>query len=265
MGKLCFQVLNAQGKILAEKAGENEVNLVWHGRYEEGSKIVLNAVEKNAFYWVKLDDALEKALLYMKGDMEYQIPFGEKRIHMSPKVFAGETHVLHVRRAYSFEINTYRNLAFNPCDQHGKRYVFPHACANVETRGESVFAAMNAIDGCTVSQSHGAWPYQSWGVNQNPEAVLKLEFGRTVETDRLTIYTRADYPHDNWWEKVTIRFSDGTELALDLVKTGDAQMFEFDSRKIEWMELCNLKKADDPSPFPALTQIEVYGCEVKEY
>ncbi|MDN5334544.1 MAG: hypothetical protein PWP59_1806, partial [Sphaerochaeta sp.] len=30
---------------------------------------------------------------------------------------------------------------------------------------------------------------------------------------------------------------------------------------ITYLTLCNLKKADDTSPFPALTQIEVYGTE----
>ena len=30
-------------------------------------------------------------------------------------------------------------------------------------------------------------------------------------------------------------------------------------KEITWLELCNLIKAEDPSPFPALSQIEVYG------
>ena len=90
---------------------------------------------------------------------------------------------------------------------------------------------------------------------------MRLDFCRSVVIDRLVLYTRADYPHDNWWEKATIRFSDETTMTVNLVKTGDAQMFEFDKREIKWLELHNLIKADDPSPFPALTQLEVYGWE----
>jgi hypothetical protein len=37
--------------------------------------------------------------------------------------------------------------------------------------------------------------------------------------------------------------------------------FEIRKKGIEWIKLGNLIKADDPSPFPALTQIEVYGTE----
>ena len=38
--------------------------------------------------------------------------------------------------------------------------------------------------------------------------------------------------------------------------------FMIEKRKVSWIELCDLIKADDPSPFPALTQIEVYGNDL---
>ena len=44
--------------------------------------------------------------------------------------------------------------------------------ANVETRGEAVFAARNAIDGIYENDAHGIWPYQSWGINRDPNAAL---------------------------------------------------------------------------------------------
>ena len=34
------------------------------------------------------------------------------------------------------------------------------------------------------------------------------------------LYTRADYPHDNWWKSGTVIFSDGSTLELELAKTG---------------------------------------------
>ena len=38
----------------------------------------------------------------------------------------------------------------------------------------------------------------------------------------------------------------------------------FEERVITELTLEKLKKADDPSPFPALTQIEVYGREAEK-
>ena len=153
------------------------------------------------------------------------------------------------------------NLAENVNDQHGDVNCYPHASANVETRGEAVFAAKNAIDGVTANHDHGKWPFASWGINQRDDAEIKLEFGREISTDRIVLHTRADFPHDNWWVKGTVEFSDGSSMVLDLEKTDGAQEFTFSEKKISWLVLKDLIKADDPSPFPALTQIEVFGTE----
>lgn len=191
--------------------------------------------------------------------MTYEIPFGEKRLNLSPKVFCGTRHLLSVKRALDEEAMNYRNLALNVWDRHGEVNCYPHASANVETRGEAVFAAMNAIDGVTASDSHGEWPYGSWGINRREDACFRLDFGREIETDRLVLYTRADFPHDNWWKQGTVHFSDGTVMRLAFEKTGGAQQFLFEKKKISWLELDSLIKSEEPSPFPALVQIEVYG------
>lgn len=34
----------------------------------------------------------------------------------------------------------------------------------------------------------------------------------------------------------------------------------FEKKEISWLEMYDMKKLEAPSPFPALTQIEVYGC-----
>ena len=88
---------------------------------------------------------------------------------------------------------------------------------------------------------------------------MKLDFGREVEIDKIVLYTRADFPHDSWWKEVTITFSDGTELVQKLEKSIKPHVIEIEKKKISWLTLSKLIKADDPSPFPALTQIEVYG------
>ena len=136
---------------------------------------------------------------------------------------------------------------------------YPHASANVETRGESVFAAKNAIDGVRANLSHGEWPYESWGINRQDDATMKLEFGRPVCVDKVVFYTRSDFPHDNYWTQLTMDFSDGSSEIVPLSKTSRAQEYRFTERVIDSLILRDLKKSDEPSPFPALTQIEVYG------
>ena len=44
-------------------------------------------------------------------------------------------------------------------------------------------------------------------------------------------------------------------------KIGEPHIFDIVRQNITWVRLGKLIKADDPSPFPALTQIEVYGIE----
>ena len=89
--------------------------------------------------------------------------------------------MISLRKARPYEVNIYRNLAENVNDQHGDVNCYPHASANVETRGEAVFAAKNAIDGVTANHSHGKWPFASWGINQRDDAEIKLEFGREIK------------------------------------------------------------------------------------
>ena len=259
MANMKLKVVDKNGNVLCEKSGEDEVNLVFLSEYGEGDQILVETDEVNTFYHIRLDDAKGSSLVYVTGNITYPIPFGEKSINSSPKVFAGNRHLLCVRKACGEEISNYRNLAENVWDQHGEVHCYPHASANVETRGESVFAALNAIDGVTASDSHGAWPYESWGINRRDDAKWKLEFGRAVEICELVIYTRADFPHDNWWVEMTVTCSDGSREVLKLNKGGQGQRFPFPKKKIEWLEISNLVKADDPSPFPALTQFMVYG------
>ena len=81
-----------------------------------------------------------------------------------------------------------------------------------------------------------------------------------MDFDQIVLYTRADFPHDNWWIKGTFNFSDGSSDTVDMEKkVQKPHIFSIKKKGIEWLTLGNLIKADDPSPFPALTQIEVYG------
>lgn len=256
---LTLKVLDRHSRTICEKSGEDFADLVCLHEYQEGDMIVLESSEKNVHLNLQVDDALGASFVFLTDNLRYTIPFGEKRICHSPKIFYGDRHYLYVEKAPEWEIKSYRNLALNPNDQHGNVPCYPHASANVETRGESVFAAKNAIDGVRANLSHGEWPYASWGINMQDDACIRIDFGRKIKTDKIVLYTRSDFPHDNWWKQVTLRFSDGSSLDWQLEKSCLPHVLEFPFKEITWLSMDRLIKADDPSPFPALSQIEVYG------
>lgn len=257
--RLTIKVVDDTGNVICQRSGENFVDICCNREYVPGDKIILESSEKNVYLHWQPDDALGSALVYLTDDEVYDIPFGEKRVCHSPKIFSGNRHYIYAEAATVDEIQAYQNLALNPTDQHKDVNCYPHATANVETRGESVFAAKNAIDGVRANWAHGNWPYASWGINRREDAAICIDFGRTIQTDKIVLYLRADFPHDNWWVQGTFHFSDGTSMTFPLEKTPLGQSISFPAKEIQWLELSELIKADDPSPFPALTQIQVWG------
>ncbi len=247
----------------AESSAKKHAILAWDGEYRRGDVIEFSELTPNRFYVVKIDSTIDESLvLITDSSVIYTIPFDEKKTSYNPLSFVGNRHYVSIRYAEDFEVKRYRNLSLNPFDQHEVSGVYPHAYANVETRGEAVFAARNAIDGCIATKSHGEWPYESWGINRQDDAEITIDFGREVCVDEIHLFTRADFPHDNWWIKGTLTFSNGFVMDIDMEKKiEEAQIYKFESQKVTWIKLGNLIKADDPSPFPALTQFEVYGNE----
>ncbi|WP_210117184.1 carbohydrate-binding protein [Treponema parvum] len=241
--------------------GENELFAFYNKIYEEGDRIEIEPSDKNFFAIVQIDQALQPSFVYCTGAFSFPIPFEEKKRCYPQQSFSGEGHYIYIRKARPEEIGVRKNLALNPCDWHENATFFPHASANVETRGESIFFARNAIDGCIANDHHGSWPFASWGINRDPSAELRIDFGREVCADELVFYLRADFPHDAWWKSGTVHFSDGSSYVAEFIKTGSAQRFKIEKRVISWLTFGSLIKADDPSPFPALTQLEVFGTE----
>ena len=138
----------------------------------------------------------------------------------------------------------------------------------METRDESYFAARNTIDGVHIANSHGAWPYGSWGIGARTDAELTLDFGRPVEIDRIVLYLRADFPHDAWWTSGTVTLDDGYSLTFPLKGEDGAQTLSLGSvHTVRMLRLHSLVKCDMPSTFAALRQIEVYGrdCEASSF
>lgn len=264
MSQISLKIENSDGAVMAESSNSGYVNLVYSEEYHPGDRIVLSVSDANTYYIIQLDDVMNPSYVYMKGTTyTLEIPFGQKRISYNPKSFTGNIHLLKARLATEAEIKAYKNLALNEYDSHENACCYPHAFANVETRGEAVFAARNAINGNTENHSHGAWPYESWGINRDPDAEITVEFGREVEIDQIVLYTRADFPHDNWWESATFQFSDGSSQTVSMEKSDKPHVFTIEKKRVSWIKMGKLlKNENDPSPFPALSQIEVYGYEI---
>lgn len=259
MALFTIRITDAQGIVKASDTAEEFASLVYAGVYEPGDCIWVETSEKNIHARLQLDDSLGAELVYLTGDVCYRVPFAEKATNITPKAFTGELHYLYIRSVLQKEVCQYRNQAKNICDQHNVENLYPHAWANVETRGAAKFFACNAIDGMCENRSHGIWPYQSWGINCQADAALTVEFGRAIETDKIILFIRADFPHDAWWSQVRLTFSDGSYLECPMEKNRFAQIITFPRKITTWVRISHLQKADDPSPFPALSQLEVYG------
>lgn len=258
--QLALRVLDANRAFRMEASGTDEIVLVFRQAYAEGDTIEIEVDAAGAYLVVALDDAIQPTPVFMSGrSFTLPVPFGLDRKAYSPKAFSGDMHRLTVRCALQRELGQLRNLALNPYDHAANATLYPHAEATTQTRGEAVFAARCAIDGEKAAAGHGHWPYTSWGINRDPDAALTVSFGRPVRIDRVTLYLRADFPHDAWWRTAQVTTSAGDTQALDLIQTGAGQSFALQADNVKWLRLHRMEKADDPSPFPALAQLEIWG------
>lgn len=229
--------------------------------YDEGDTIEVILDRPNVYLVVKLDETLDSSFIFVKDKQwRYPVSLSENAEEARPENrFMSRRHYLSVRTATPEEIAVYRNLALNPHDQKEFTGAYPHAYANVETRNDATFFACNAINGIHANHSHGSYPYQSWGINQQLDAALTIDFGREVMVDKVAFTLRADFPHDNYWTQVSLSFSDGSKEVFETVKSALPQTFSFPARRITSVVFQELIQAEDPSPFPALTEIELFG------
>ncbi len=261
---LKLKVISKENRELACGVAAENASLVHNAAYNDGDRISLETDTPGTFCMVQFEDSMPWAFIFVPGTgMTFTIPPQNNRPNYSPKSFSGCCHLLRARAATAEEIAARRNLALNVYDQHENESCYPHATANVETRGEAVFAARNAIDGMFENASHGNYPYQSWGINRDPKAALTIHFGRKVLVDEICLTLRADYPHDNYWTSATVNFSDDSSETFALTNSAAPQCFAITPRAVDTLTLDTLIMADGPSPFPALTQIEAWGTEIK--
>ncbi len=249
-----------------------ETNGLWEydKPFAKGDVIKISA--DTNYIRLKIDKSLKESIIYLpEKKMDYEVPTGEQLAAYPPEAFTTAPHIINCREATKEEIGEYRNLAVNAADKRGKVNFFPHSDANFVTKDLPYFESRNAIDGICRNESHGTYPYQSWGGGDRNDLEYYLEFGRQVLADKIVLYLRSDYTvneqgeqHDTYWKQITVDFSDGSELTLAPVKTEAPQVFTFEEKKITGLTLRNLVR-DRSFPtrgFAALNQIEVYGRDI---
>ena len=262
--RIDIELRDHEGKTLISASGEDFAQLVLDREYEDGDCFVITS-EPGATLRVQLDPAVPEALLFLpEGRMTYVIPRGEALTAYAPFAFRGARHLACACAALPFEETQRRDLARNALDLPGGTGAFPHVHANAETRGESVFAARNVIDGCRANHGHGEWPWLSWGVDIAVDAKITLDFGRPVAVDAMGIVIRADFPHDSWWPEATLVLSDGTRQVFSMTKTDALQQIDIGRHTITWARIESWVKYDEPAQFPALIAWEMYGAPAGE-
>ncbi|MFH1879517.1 MAG: carbohydrate-binding protein [Bacillota bacterium] len=246
---------------LAGISAQGEALLYYHGEYQPGDAIVFESSARRVVAGV--DHTVAPARLCLaEGKWTFRLPLdGDLPRAYPPYAFQGDSHLLTLKEDTG---NEYRNLACNPADQRHDSKAYPHASANVETRDESIFFARNVIDGLHIANSHGSWPYLSWGIGGRADAAIWLDFGREVRVDQMALYLRADFKHSGHWVSATVHLSDGYEKTFPLKEFDGPQTVSLDGfHTVSWMRLDQLIRCDTPSPYQSLRQWEVYGKDAE--
>ncbi|MEN9360555.1 MAG: hypothetical protein RL095_2090 [Verrucomicrobiota bacterium] len=148
-----------------------------------------------------------------------------------------------------------RNLALNP--QDGRFNLgFPKASSNSEYDRSDKFLASKAIDGDLRNGNHAAYP--SWGPDKVEKPWLQVDFGREVELDEIRLLNRAEYPHDTWWTRGKLEFSDGSSEEIAIGDARTMQSFPVKPRRCTWVRFTGLAPAN-PKGWPALAEFEAWG------
>ena len=256
-----IKVVNQANEVVCETAHSTEAMACLDRSWEKNDVIIFQA-PAGSHLEVGVDASMLKGEVYLpNGIMHWRVPSGELCLAYQPGLFEGKRHIITTRLLSEQETAVCRDIARNPLDLRGDTDFFPHCTANVETRNESVFAARNVIDGLRFNQTHGEWPYESWGIGAREDAWCLLDFGREVIAENMALTLRADFPHDAYWVSGHMVDSNGDEISFDLQKTGERQMIDLGGRCVRWLRLERMVKSDDPSAFPSLRAWEVYGYD----
>ena len=221
------------------------------------------------FVKLRLDETLAESIVYVPdGVFEFAVPQDrELKSCYAPGAFSGDSHRVCCAEPSEAEIYSDRLISLNSHDRHNVPKYFPHSVANFVTREDPCFFERNAIDGVLDNSNHGRFPYHSWGGGLREDLEFEVRFGTEVEVSKVTIFLRADFPHDTYWKEADLEFSDGTSVHLDMIGTKEGQTFEFEPKKTKFVKLCGFKQQrleDGSLSFAALSQIQIYGKYIKK-
>ena len=262
-----LKLLSENGEVKFKAYGE-EIDVHYTGVYEPGDKWRVELCDTE-FVKLKLDPTLTESIVYVPdGNYEFKIPFERELIACyAPGAFSGDDHRVMCSEPTEAEIYGEREISLNSHDRHNLPKYFPHAVANFVTREDPCFFERNAIDGVTENHGHGLFPYHSWGGGLREDLEYEVDFGMQTEVSKVTIFVRADFPHDTYWKEADLEFSDGSKVHVNLVGTADGQTFEFEPKKTEFVRLTGFKQQrleDGSLSFAALSQIQIYGKYIKK-
>ena len=261
---LTLRIFNKKREVLAEARGK-DISLSYLKEYENGDFIRVES-STDTFIKVKFDDCLEESIIFIPGkSFEFQIPAQDVREGCyGEDAFGGANHIICASEITDEEAYSYRKISLNSHDIHQKARSFPHAFANFVTREAPCFYARNAIDGIIDNDGHGNFPHHSWAGGAREDLEFTLDFGHTVEVDKIIFYLRADFPHDTYWKSIDVEFSDGSIESATFEMTGDGQQITFEPKETTYIKLINFRQVSYPLSWAALTQIEVFGKFIKE-
>lgn len=249
------------------------IQLSLNETYKSGDEIVIKLPSGVQYFYFNIDPRLPISLIYCpSGEFTYKIP--DNLSNFMPKTVGRYTNPIvtvylpsqeDLARQYNLALNPYSPI-FTANGEIAYNY-YPYVIAGDEYKNGSAdeqFMASNAIDGYINNLGHGAFPNQSWGLNQNPsnsDMWLTIDFGRDVVVENIVIYLRADFPHDTHYTEVKIEFSDESFIIAELIKTADGQKIIIEGGKVtRSIKLLDFVKFSPT--WAAITEVEVYGTNV---
>ena len=232
--------------------------------YKEGETFTVSC--DTDFVKVSFDESQVLSIIYVPThEFTYTVPIGKAITAYDGQSWSKKGHKIVVCEVSEEEAYGLRNIALNSVDFAVNQKTFPHAEANLVTRGDPVFEAKNAIDGVCDNSNHGEYPYHSWAAGAREDMVYTIDFGTEVEIEKIIFFLRADFPHDTYWKSVNVKFSDGEKVPANFIMTAEGQELKLDNpKKTTSITLIDFKQVSEPLSWAALSQIEVVGKYIKK-
>lgn len=265
---LTISYYDSTGALIKTAMGEDLVELTPDtvAPLEAGNKIVVELPAGQQYLGFTLTNNVKESIVYVpSGVFTYTVPNNPGEVLPKNSLLYSYPQMM-ARIPSEEELTGEHLLSVNTYDSATNDSIFPHASSNSnygsQPYGSANFQARNAIDGFTTNRGHGSWPHQSWGPDKNVEDLwYTIDFGRAVMVNSLTIYARADFPHDAVFNSVKAEFSDGTILDLGALE----QVYEGQTFALpETMTTTSVKFwLEAPADtWCAFTEVEVYGSEL---